>query len=224
MSRKKTAITVSKLLCRLNRPGVKAGGCFVTVNLIDRRIVAENSRWRVYFDNVILDHNRQVSDFLVISPLHMGPNLCSGVSIVAEKSGEIGLLTLYRHATSRWGREVIKGFLDDNEAPEQAALRELAEEAGLICDPDDLIPLGAIAPEAGTIEGLSLGYLARNCRILEAPPESDDARPDQFAWYSQSDVQTLALGGDPSVPEMIDSISLVCILRAMNSLHAPKAA
>ena len=198
------------------------GGSFVTADLIDRRIVAENSRWRVYFDNVILDHNRQVSDFLVISPLHMGSNMCSGVSVVAERSGEIGLLTLYRHATSRWGREVIKGFLDENEAPEQAAFRELAEEAGLICDPADLVPLGAIAPEAGTIEGLSLGYLARNCRTLEAPPESDDARPDQFAWYSLNDVQALALGGDPAMPEMIDSISLVCILRAMNSLHVPE--
>ena len=59
--------------------------------------------------------------------------------------------------------EAPKGFIDRGETPEQAAIRELAEETGLSCPTADLIRLGTVAPEPGIIDGRVALFTAHNC-------------------------------------------------------------
>jgi 8-oxo-dGTP pyrophosphatase MutT (NUDIX family) len=44
-----------------------------------------------------------------------------------------------RGTTDKWG--LPGGKIDPGEEPEQAAVRELAEETGLVVDPSDLVPV-----------------------------------------------------------------------------------
>jgi ADP-ribose pyrophosphatase len=184
-----------------------------------RRLVAENTRWQVHFDDLRDPQGQGPADYMVATPKRLGPDLCGGVAVLAESQGRFGLLSVYRHPLGRLGLEVVKGFLDGGESPREAAIRELAEEAGLTCADEDLIALGPCAPEAGTIAALSLGFLARNCQKLPNPPPSDDAQPGQFAWYDLDSALALALGSDEiadsaASPQMLDGITLVCLLRA----------
>ena len=47
------------------------------------------------------------------------------------ESGEVLLVRQYRYATGGWLLEVPAGKLDEGEAPELCAARELAEEVGM---------------------------------------------------------------------------------------------
>jgi 8-oxo-dGTP pyrophosphatase MutT (NUDIX family) len=198
----------------------------LTTDLITRRKVAENSRWSIFFDEIRDSLGRHVPDYMVASPKRLGPDLCGGVAVIAERQGQVGLLNLYRHAIARPGLEVVKGFLEDGEGPIDAARRELAEEAGLACAPDDLIELGPTAPEAATIGAFSLGFLARNCQILDEAPLSDEAQPSQLGWYDLDCAADLALGRKPegqsdfqTGPGILDAVSLICVLRAHHILR-----
>jgi len=179
-----------------------------------RRQVTENSRWRVFFDDVTDELGRNVPDFLVVSPKRQGPDLASGVLVLPERYGQIGLLLIHRHVIDRAGYETVKGFLDGSEPGPVAAARELAEEAGLGCAPDHLIHLGRIAPEAGTLEGLADLYLARDCHELDAPPPSDDAGPGGLVWFSWDEAVRLALGSASGGPMLLYAMSVICVLRA----------
>jgi len=55
-------------------------------------------------------------------------------------NGEAELLLCHATGTSRW--DIPKGHGEDGEAPQETALRETAEETGLVFQPDELIELG----------------------------------------------------------------------------------
>lgn len=158
---------------------------------------------------------------MVATPKRLGPDLCGGVAVLPICDGKVGLLHVWRHPLQQWGIEVVKGFLDGPESSREAAMRELAEEAGLECRPSDLIYLGPAAPESGTIEAVSHGYLARDCRRLAAPPQSDDAGPGQLVWYDPGFAADMALGRTGSTPQLLDAITLVCLLRAVDYQARP---
>jgi ADP-ribose pyrophosphatase len=59
--------------------------------------------------------------------------------------------------------EVPRGFIDEGETPEVAALRELKEETGLSCAPEHLIPLGLYAPEPSSFAARGALFAAMQC-------------------------------------------------------------
>jgi 8-oxo-dGTP pyrophosphatase MutT (NUDIX family) len=77
--------------------------------------------------------------------------------------GQVVCVRQYRHGTEEVTLEVPGGVVDpeDND-PAQAARRELREETGY--DSDDLIPLGAVAPNPAIQDNQCHIFLARNVR------------------------------------------------------------
>jgi hypothetical protein len=52
------------------------------VLLKERRVAAQNSRWRVYYDHVVDDRSNDVKDYLVVASLHSRPGRVAGVDIL----------------------------------------------------------------------------------------------------------------------------------------------
>jgi ADP-ribose pyrophosphatase len=134
------------------------------IKLHRRRLVAENLRFELFFDHVEEANGREVENYLVVAPKAKTPELVTGVSMFPIWQGKVGLLFVYRHPLRAWCWEVPRGFIDENELPETAALRELQEETGLCCAPQDLLSYGLYAPEAGTMAARVHLFVATNCQ------------------------------------------------------------
>lgn len=129
-----------------------------------RRSVARNTRFNLRFDHLLTDDGEEIPSFLVVEPLTRAADGCTGVAVLPVVEGQILLQRVYRHPVSRWGWEVPRGFIDEGETAAEAARRELAEETGLLCAPEDLWPLGELSPEPGVIDARILLFAATVCR------------------------------------------------------------
>jgi ADP-ribose pyrophosphatase len=137
-----------------------------------RRLAAENSKWQVYFDHLADARGNEVRDYLVIESPSPRADHITGVGVVPVVDGQFALLQCYRHATGSLLWEFPRGFIDPGESPAAAALRELAEETGLICAPSDLVPLGFYAPEPSTMAARGALFAACRCEgALRAPTD-----------------------------------------------------
>lgn len=84
------------------------------------------------------------------------------------------------------------GKLEDGEAPEQAAVRELHEELGVVIDPADLAPIGfASGRTAGGDALRPLLILLYASRRWSGSPSARAAA--QLAWYRPADLHALAM-------------------------------
>lgn len=88
-------------------------------------------------------------------------------------SGQIALILNYRHATRSWELELPRGGRQPHETSEEAALRELKEETGLLAP--SLIFLGEMAPDAGVMSSLIPVYLAQVSAQVESDLEYSEA-------------------------------------------------
>lgn len=134
------------------------------VLLRSRRVACENSKWTAYFDHIQSDSGAEVHDYLTLSAKGTNADLVSGVTVIpVTQDGKIVLMRNWRHAINRYCWEGVRGFIDEGEEATQAALREVSEEAGLICDPANLHALGFVTPEASTIAGRAAIFVAEHC-------------------------------------------------------------
>ncbi|MFO1321983.1 MAG: NUDIX hydrolase [Burkholderiales bacterium] len=151
-----------------------------------RRHIAENQVFDVYFDHVSTPDGREdVPTYLVVAPKGAGPDGVTGVSVLPEMDGKLGLLRLYRHAIRKMTWEVPRGFIDPGESHEASALRELEEESGLTTAPEDLESMGVIAPEGSLIAARIHLYVAHRCRRV---------RPYVAAEMGHAGLQWVSLG------------------------------
>ena len=123
------------------------------IQLVSHTLLSRNQVFSIHFDHIRDNHGNGVSNYLSVIPLHTVGSL-TGVCILPVIGEKIGLIQVYRHPLARWSLEAPKGFIDKNEAPAAAALRELIEETGLAVSENHLCYLGSVAPEAGVIEGM----------------------------------------------------------------------
>ena len=102
------------------------------VRIVSRRRVASNTKWHANFDHITDGFGNEVIDYLTLEPVAPLPECnISGVSVVPVIEGQVVLLHNYRYPIEAGGWEVVRGFIDEDETPATAALRELTEETGL---------------------------------------------------------------------------------------------
>jgi ADP-ribose pyrophosphatase len=143
------------------------------VAIKQRRLVATNSKWRVFLDHLTDRHGNEVPDYLMIEGHHARPDLVTGITVLPILEGRFVLLRAYRHALASVSWEAPRGFLDPGESIENAALRELEEETGLTCAPEHLVALGHYAPEAATIKARGALFAANGCEGVPRAPNSE---------------------------------------------------
>jgi len=143
------------------------------VILKQRRTVFENSKFFVYADHIADESGHEVPDYLVVAPRIQTPAMITGVTVLPIYENRIVLIRTFRHAVRSVVLETARGFVDPNETPEEAALRELTEETGLICAPDCLVELGTCFPEASTLQARVGLFVATHCSLSDRTDTSE---------------------------------------------------
>jgi 8-oxo-dGTP pyrophosphatase MutT (NUDIX family) len=96
-----------------------------------------------------------------------------GVSVLAvDDEGHAYLAREFRYAVGRETLEVVGGAVDEGEAQEAAARRELREELGI--EAEQLTPLGRVDPMTSLIDSPSYLFLARGLRFAKKENEGSE--------------------------------------------------
>lgn len=165
----------------------------ITIN--SRRLVCENTVYSVFFDHISDAQGREVLNYLSVSPKCQIKNMLTGVSVLPVKDDQLGLIQVFRHPMGRWSWEAPKGFIDLDESPEQAALRELYEETGFELSAENLHSLGQTTPEAGLI----IGRIGLYAAMLDANSVPDSVTHElghgKLEFFDHSQIVKLIAAG-----------------------------
>jgi len=121
---------------------------------------SENPRFAVVEDQVLVRGHLQPFYYTEIR---------EGVCILTFYKEKIALLKEYRYPVGSWQWEIPGGIVDSGETPEQAAVRELKEETGLVCD--TVTSLGSFYTSFGSSNEKIHLFCAHCKKIGEASPE-----------------------------------------------------
>ena len=158
----------------------------------------------VWLDRVALPNGHEVELELIAHP---------GASAVLplHEDGSVTLIRQVRYATGGWLLEAPAGKLDAGEPPEVCAVRELAEEAGLLAG--RLHPLGFIWTTPGFTDEVIHLFVA-----TELAPTAQSLGADEVLEVERLPLtEALALAATGQVP---DSKTLCLLLRADQELRA----
>jgi len=137
--------------------------------IVDRRLAASNARFDVYFDR-IEGPDGVVPNFLMVRPQVLHADLVSGVCVLPEVDGRIGLMQIRRPHFPEPIWVAPSGFVEPDEPTEASALRELEEETGLTCAPGDLQSLGLLLLDPAVLEARVALFVAQRTRPLSDDP------------------------------------------------------
>jgi ADP-ribose pyrophosphatase len=86
-----------------------------------------------------------------------------GVSVLPmDAAGDVHLVKEFKYAIGDHSLEVVSGGIESGETPEQAALRELGEEAGLVAS--EWVDMGVLNPFTTIVSSPNHMFLARELR------------------------------------------------------------
>ena len=94
----------------------------LTENKLSSKLLYDGKIMRVYLDDVLLPDGKKAKREYV---KHSG-----GAAVLFIKDGCVALVKQFRYAYGKEMYEIPAGKVDEGEAPENAALRELEEETG----------------------------------------------------------------------------------------------
>lgn len=120
------------------------------------------------FTREIFNYGRTVAGVLLFDPLHD--------KVVMVEQFRMAPMT---HAENPWMTEIVMGFIDGGETPEQAARREALEEAG--CEVVDMLPIASYYTSPGCTTDMATIFVARTTapaeeRIGGLSSEDEDIR------------------------------------------------
>jgi 8-oxo-dGTP pyrophosphatase MutT (NUDIX family) len=137
------------------------------IEVADRRLACENTKFFVYFDHLTDKAGLEVRDYLVVAPKNAGKNLVTGVAILPIVDGQVGLIRIYRPAVRDYAWEIPHGFVDVGESDNSSGLRELLEETGLTVESRFFSSLGYITPDSGVLASRVHLFLAEACHTTQ---------------------------------------------------------
>ncbi|MBF0588422.1 MAG: NUDIX hydrolase [Magnetococcales bacterium] len=177
---------------------------------VGRRLVFENQRFHIYADHLRDPAGEEIPDYLTVIPKIPDPDEVVGVSILPEIGGRFQLLRIYRPAFERWMWEAPGGFRDSGETTAESALRELTEETGLVCQPENLHFLGAASHAPGVIRSKVHMFAALDCQ-RQRSVSSDEIGMDQNTFlFTPDQVHDLM-----AEEKLMDAASVIGFHRAM---------
>ena len=132
----------------------------------NRKLIAENQMFEIYFDHVVAGDQTPVPEYLVVVPKRRTADGITGVAILPVVDGRIALLKIYRHPIESWSWEIPRGFVEDGENPLESVSRELEEETGLRCRKENIRPLGIIDVDAGTLSAKIQLFAGLDCETV----------------------------------------------------------
>jgi ADP-ribose pyrophosphatase len=130
----------------------------------------------------------EMPDGKIIEPYYVleFPNWCNVVVVTEDE--QLVMVTQYRHAIQQTLVELPGGVIDAGETPEQAAIRETAEETGYLVDSVEL--LYTVAPNPATNNNTAWLFLARDARPL-AKQKFDEAEDMDVLLFSKEEAKQL---------------------------------
>lgn len=141
--------------------------------------IKKNGPWTIRKSNkVYYDYFIEVTVEEVFQPdgnpsTYSTVKMKSGVAILpVDHEGMVYLTKQFRYALQKESIEVVSGGIDQGEAPIEAAVRELKEEAGI--ESADLKEIGIIDLETSIIKGPVSLFLAYGLKIGRNKPEGSE--------------------------------------------------
>ena len=122
--------------------------------------VADCKVFKVREDISVCEENGKEHPFYVIE----SPGWVNVIPLTADE--EVVLIEQYRHGINEIALEIPGGLVDDGETPEEAAVRELAEETGYV--PQKIVLLGKSHPNPAIQNNWVYHYLAMGCELKQA--------------------------------------------------------
>lgn len=130
--------------------------------------------------------------------------------VALDHDSRVCLVRQYRHAIGEFLWEIPAGKLDQGEAPEACAVRELAEETGVVARRWDA--LGRYFPAPALYTEVIHLYFARELEIGAPAPDVDEEL--EIAWVPLEEAVGRVLQG-----EINDGKTALALLRARHELQ-----
>ena len=165
---------------------------------LSRRAIYENPWISVREDQVI----RPDGSPGIYGVVHY-KNRAIGV-LAVEDDGSIWLVGQHRYPFDLYSWEIPEGGAPEGEPAEEAALRELREETGLVAD--SLEPLGGAILLSNSVSD-EVGYLFRATGLTPGPSEPDGTERLNVRRVTWAEAWGMVHRG-----EITDSLSLIAIL------------
>ena len=161
-----------------------------------RKTVFTNQVFDVYADHIRADDGTEVREYCVIAPkTALDGSLVTGVTVLPIYQDKIALIHMHRHALNEAFWECPRGFLVPDEPPAVSAVRELREETGLDCPPENLIDLGTIVQEASTLAARVHLFAAPDCVKVADGPEHHELGMGAMKLFPIEEVARMAADG-----------------------------
>jgi 8-oxo-dGTP pyrophosphatase MutT (NUDIX family) len=118
--------------------------------------------------------------------------LLPGVSVLAlDAGGFVHLVKTFRYAVGRESLEAVAGAIEEGEAPEQAARRELREELGI--EAEEMLDLGHADAVTSQVLSPTRLFLARGLKFGE--PEREETEDLEPVKVTLEEAVSLAMSG-----------------------------
>jgi ADP-ribose pyrophosphatase len=176
-------------------------------------LVCENRYFSVFLDTIEKDRKTLVEDYLSVELKTCNKDLVSGVATLPVYNGKFGLIKIYRHPIRSYSWELAGGFIEPNESPVLSAVRELKEEAGVICEQKNLVDLGTFSAAPGLIACKIILFSAEHCK-LAPQTQKPEFGLSRFEWFSDEKIEEYIEKG-----LIHDSSTVLAIYRRMKLLN-----